>query len=520
MKFMENNFDKSYRKKLESHNSSMDLDQFWNDLEPKLPKQKKRKYFFWWFISGLILIGISIAKIKYFHSEKNRQNIGKESPINISNSNDSINQKSKPDSLVAKIPMNQNSDNKARKSKPDENNNKNSTHCENIQHQLKVAKPSASFQPRVEQSKLSKIVSNSSGHSNTISYYDLIQNNIDLTTNSELPKPSDAIIVESAKFNNQEAQIIHKEQNESINKDPQFSEQRNDKQIHSNKSELQEQRNSSKNISTTDKNTNIDSAPSIVVLQDSTEKNIPINVLASELDQTKKFHFYFRPLLCVGAYVKKYSIGDSSSINYLAVRKATESNLEEWSVNLVSGIQWHRWSVESGVQYLQRNEKFEIHENKGSYTFGLTSLKREYSNGSTDSIQVQAWNGEGFNRHVIHYNKLRQWNIPITLSYDCYKSNLWTFGVNAGLLMSVSSNYQGRLLAKNLQITEIDQKILTNNLGFTGQTGIFIQYRYSDQVELFSSIQYYHFLTSLHIEHLQLRYNSLQLGLGVQLKLY
>lgn len=73
---------------------------------------------------------------------------------------------------------------------------------------------------------------------------------------------------------------------------------------------------------------------------------------------------------------KKYSIGDSSSINYLAVRKATESNLEEWSVNLMSGIQWHRWSVESGVQYLQRNEKFEIHESKGSYTFGLTSLKR------------------------------------------------------------------------------------------------------------------------------------------------
>jgi hypothetical protein len=519
---MENNFDKSYRKKLESHNSSMDLDQFWNDLEPKLPKQKKKRYFFWWFISGLILIGISIAKIKYFHSEKNRQNVGMESPINISNSNDSIKQNTKPDSHVAKTPMNQNLDSKARKSKPDENNNNNSTHRENIQHQskiLKIAKPRA-FQPRIKQNKSSQIASNSSRHSNTISYYDLIQSNIDLTSNSELPKPSDAIIVESAKFNNQEVQRIHKEQNESINKDPQFSEQRNDKQIHSNKSEIQEQSNSNKNIGITDKNANTDSAPSIVVLQDSTEKNIPINDLASELDQTKKFHFYFKPLICVGAYAKKYSKGDSSSINYLAVRKATESNLEEWSVNMVSGIQWHRWSVESGVQYLQRNEKFEIHENKGSYTFGLTSLKREYSNGSTDSIQVQAWNGEGFNRHVIHYNKLRQYNIPITLSYDCYKSNLWTFGVNAGLLMSVSSNYQGRLLTKNLQITEIDQKILTNNLGFTGQTGIFIQYRYSDQVELFSWIQYYHFLTSLHIEHLQLRYNSLQLGLGVHLKLY
>lgn len=519
---MENNFDKSYRKQLESHKSSMNLDQFWNDLEPKLSKQNKRRYFFWWFISGLILIGVSIAKIKYFLSEKNKQNVGMESPINISILNDSINQNSKPYSLVAKTTMNQNLDSKARKSKQDKHNNKNSTHRENIQHQskiLKVAKPSA-FQPRVKQSKSSQIVSNSSRHSNSISYYDLIQSNIDHTTNSELPKPSDAIIVESAKFNNQEEQIIHKEQNESINKDPQFSEQRNDKQIHSNKSVLQEQSNSSKNISTTYKNSNTDSAPSIVVLQDSTGKNIPINDLASELDQTKKVHFYFKPLICVGAYAKKYSIGDSSSVNYVAVRKATESNLEEWSVNLVSGIQWHRWSVESGLQYLQRNEKFEIHENKGSYTFGLTSLKREYSNGSTDSIQVQAWNGEGFNRHVIHYNKLRQWNIPITLSYDCYKSNLWTFGVNAGLLMSVSSNYQGRLLAKNLQITEIDQKILTNNLGFTGQTGIFIRYRYSDQVELFSSIQYYHFLSSLHIEHLQLTYNSLQLGLGVQLKLY
>ena len=132
---MENNFDKSYRKQLESHKSSMDLDQFWNDLEPKLPKQKKRKYFLWWFILGLILIGISIAKIKYFNSEKNRQNIGMESPINISNSNDSIKQNTKPDSLVAKTPMNQNSDNKARQSKPDENNNMNSTHRENIQHQ-------------------------------------------------------------------------------------------------------------------------------------------------------------------------------------------------------------------------------------------------------------------------------------------------------------------------------------------------------------------------------------------------
>jgi len=337
---MENNFDKSYRKQLESHKSSMDLDQFWNDLEPKLPKQKKRKYFLWWFILGLILIGISIAKIKYFNSEKNRQNIGMESPINISNSNDSIKQNTKPDSLVAKTPMNQNSDNKARQSKPDENNNMNSTHRENIQHQskiLKVAKPSA-FQPRVKQSKSSQIVSNSSRHSNSISYYDLIQSNIDLTTNSELPKPSDANIVESAKFNNQEAQIINKEQNESINKEPQFSEQRNDKQIHSNKSELQEQSTRSKNISTADKNTNSDNASSIAVLQDSTGKNIPINDLALELDQTKKVHFYFKPLICVGTYAKKYSKGDSSSINYLAVRKATESNLEEWLVNLVFGI--------------------------------------------------------------------------------------------------------------------------------------------------------------------------------------
>lgn len=101
---------------------------------------------------------------------------------------------------------------------------------------------------------------------------------------------------------------IHKEQNESINKDPQFSEQRNDKQIHSNKSELQEQSNSSKNISTTYKNTNTDSAPSIVVLQDSTGKNIPINDLASELDQTKKVHFYFKPLICVGAYAKSIQL--------------------------------------------------------------------------------------------------------------------------------------------------------------------------------------------------------------------
>lgn len=171
-------------------------------------QSRRKKIFLWWVIPGLILIGISIAKIKYFNSEKNRQNVGMESPINISNSNDSINQNSKPDSLVAKTPMNQNSDNKARQSKQDKHNSNNSTHRENIQHQskiLKVAKPSA-FQPSVKQSKSSKIGSNSSRHFNTISNYDLIQSNIDLTSNSELPKRSDAVIVESAKFNNQEAQ--------------------------------------------------------------------------------------------------------------------------------------------------------------------------------------------------------------------------------------------------------------------------------------------------------------------------
>ncbi|MBK7468351.1 MAG: hypothetical protein IPJ43_17005 [Saprospiraceae bacterium] len=217
---------------------------------------------------------------------------------------------------------------------------------------------------------------------------------------------------------------------------------------------------------------------------------------------------------------KNYKAIDSSNINYLLARKSTESNLEEWSVNLLSGMQWHRWSLETGLSYLQRNEKFEFIEEKENFTFGSTTLKREFINGKTDSIQTEAWHNKAFNRQVIHYNKLSQCNIPITLSYDCYKSNLWTFGVYAGLLMSVSSNYQGRLLTKNLQITEIDQKILTNNLGFTSQTGIFIRFRYSDQVELFSSMQYNHFLTSLHIEHLQLTYNSLQLGLGVQLKLY
>lgn len=516
---MENNFDKSYRKQLESHKSSLDLDQFWNELEPKLPQKNKRRYFFWWFVPGLILVGIFIAKINYFPFEKKEPNNVLELIKSIATSNDSINQNSKNSSGHLTIQSSQDADKKTTENNLKTDNINNQMNKENIKQSnlLNVKESSNSLALHANQSNSVHSSNSTQMQSNNLNFSDSIRSNKDLNLYTESPE-ANIIANENRISVEKEQKVIEQESEMNIDKS-ELSNQKNENHIPAEETKIVSQSDHQSNSNVNNSSNNSDSSLSYLMLVDSLN-NISTNFSDSKLKETKNFNFYIKPLFCIGAYSKNYKAIDSSNINYLLARKSTESNLEEWSVNLLSGMQWHRWSLETGLSYLQRNEKFEFIEEKENFTFGSTTLKREFINGKTDSIQTEAWHNKAFNRQVIHYNKLSQCNIPITLSYDCYKSNLWTFGVYAGLLMSVSSNYQGRLLTKNLQITEIDQKILTNNLGFTSQTGIFIRFRYSDQVELFSSMQYNHFLTSLHIEHLQLTYNSLQLGLGVQLKLY
>ena len=51
-----NEFDQNAKSRLSRHESQMDVDAFWEQLEPKLPKDKSRpKFFVLFFIAGLLL---------------------------------------------------------------------------------------------------------------------------------------------------------------------------------------------------------------------------------------------------------------------------------------------------------------------------------------------------------------------------------------------------------------------------------------------------------------------------------
>lgn len=522
---MEDKFNKEIRDKMQGYSSELDLEKFWNDLEPKLPAKKKRRFLLWWLWLPLLLgtpLAIFLWNIKTGEENlvnslnKTESSIPEIGRIGTDSNNQSLrgsqipekSETAEPDQLNPKEKISSRSQNAF--SHLDEfkrkvtHGQRNST----VKPHIPFNKEILAFDRKVE----SILNSTTTGEKNILNAK---KNQAAQIDQSSAEKNQNQIHGETDRIDRsgqQEVQSSNSENSIEKEKIVRNSSESNQKDKHS--GIVQENAGA--------ENAKLPKISDTLILND-LEKSFENDkvVQSNSLVHENSFSFYLRPEVGVGGYFKKLSSSDDQLSMLIAERNTSESNLEEWLASLYLGLRYGKWSLESGVQFLQRNERFDYHQNKTSNNFGLTLADIEYSNGNRDSSFVEAWYVNRYSRKVIHYNKIQQWNIPLNMGVELYRVKNWSMGLQGGVLFSISNQLNGKLLNERLEISEIRDLELSKvrrTIGIGFHTGMITHYRLSGMYSLVAGLHYQYFNGSVFSGPVEQKYQSLNIRVGLQIE--
>lgn len=532
---MENKFDRDIRDQMNHHPSEMDLDKFWNDLEPKLPKKKNRKLLIGWiWLSGLIgtlvILFMLDQKLRPDRAQsemeskslpENRidertQEQGDKGTLDISEANPEssyIKADKNHSSLLASEPKSIDPTAMLKDQGITDSDILNPNEVSNIQLPLSAgSKPTANFKqtPKFGSDVTSIAVTPDSGKE---------------LPGETMPNSQNQVSEEIGKFPNRDSDgksvfdvsMLNSEHSEQMN-------------VRENQAYLPGDSNQVKvlpfytdTISVKgDPDTSVKVDPDLGPVSSGAEgKSLQKNGVLSQ--SNKAFQFYIRPELGVGWYDRKLKVVNDSFSNYLNMRENSESKLEEWCGSMLFGLSYRRLNLEAGFQYLLRNEKFEFVQKRSNYYFGTTLADVEYANGNRDSVTTLGWYGNQYSRRVVHYNTIQQLNIPLTVGVDVWSMKEFAMGIRAGLLFSVWNQMSGRILNDRMEISDFESLEISKvrkNLGLGWNAGIYSSYHLNDRYTLTGVVQYHTFHRSYLKGPIEQQYRSFYFGLGLQIRCY
>jgi len=524
---MENKFDKKIRDQMQKYPSELDLDKFWNNLEPKLPEKKKRRFLLWWLWIPFV---IGSPMVLFFLNQKVRKESTivnhhehKSQSVDIGQNSNFTEDQNHLESKVMEAQIKESFDTVEAETMPKFSTVHLSKNGNVTEPGRNKAISQSSSKNKLDDTDNKKSIKSNPEKGN----YHSFRNIGDANLNQQQFIKEDQV---SNSFSDKnEITLIGDTKRKDISEDGLHPLVGAEKLVESEKLF----------IHFPDSNQNFILAETSIETSDSLNENLfelsdkptdqfiessedPLSDDKAKSSKTgKSISFYLRPEMGVGGYFKTLSTSDENLSMYVQERKKSESNLEEWIGSFYLGIQYRKWNLESGVQFLQRNEKFEYNQTKSSNNYGLTLADIEYSNGNRDSSYIEAWYVNYKSRKVIHYNKIQQWNIPLNIGIDVLSVKNWSMGIQAGVLFSISNQVKGRLLNERLEISEIEDLELSKvqkTLGMGFNTGIYTQYHLSERLSLVGSVHYQAFKASVFSGPIEQKYQSLQMRLGLQIK--
>ncbi len=534
---MENKFDRDIRDRMKNHPSEMDLDRFWNNLEPKLPEKKKRRFFFWWiWIPILIGAPLTFFMIKYGVSE--------ESSVTLKNDHS-------PDSPAVGPGMAEWIEQKDSGSGVPGNPGNLPAYAGGSDYSNDLASVGLSKTRSATTAKSTKLkAANFSESKEDFNKAGLSNSSADRKVSKNIPTfamgPGIPSTINTSIDNKNEPGL--KDQSDKMLPVPDGMDQREKSDQKDRIPENVLNSGHTKDLMDPGRDRNIfpDSNPisispaswdpGAVSLRDSIPDMADVNpvrenenvndVLSGEMLQYEKDRkqgfIYLKPEIGLGGYVKYLNTVVDSLSMYLQNRRNSESKLEEWTGTLLLGAKYGKWKLETGIQYLQRNEKFEFHQQKKYNGFGLTLADIEYAGGQRDTTFVDAWYVRNYSRKVIHYNAIQQWNIPLNVGIDFLNRDKWSLGFQTGLLISISNQMKGRILNEQAEIKNLDELEIgkvRKSLGLGMTMGANSMYRLNGRYSLTAAIQYMRFFKTYLNGPVEQGYHSGYLNLGLQIKI-
>lgn len=179
----------------------------------------------------------------------------------------------------------------------------------------------------------------------------------------------------------------------------------------------------------------------------------------------------------------------SATPQYLARKDSSETMRIGYSagIRLVKPIT-DNFLVKAGLQYSQVNERYVYRtENEVKTTTVVTERTIIRAPGDTVIVKdTSVLQTIGFRNNTVN-NHYRSIDIPVTLGYEFGDEDL-RFGVNAGVVVNLSSWYQGAILDSSLGTVNLDKggnMVYKSNIGLGLIGGISVVKRLSDDMHVF-----------------------------------
>ncbi len=444
-----NQFDNNAKNRLSKHQSQLDVDSFWDQLEPKLPKDKSRtKIFILFLIAGLLLCS---GLLGWYLFEKNKQQDSvvnsnalanqvnksetdiKEFGNHASNTSDVKRDNASKFSQVDDAEMNENKD------KSIQQDNKEAiskaglkTSVANVNSKYTPKKAKVDDRDKIEKQTAKrndlnngKANESSSGNPGNL-YTDYLTKNFVLKNQT------------NSNDKNQSENIHESSNDKSTSSTEQLTQEQIESAMAINYLPLLSQLLQVKNLFI---DLNFESVPAIEKLQaliSPKKDNLRIDLL---------------PIIGIGYYTKNLNYSGTDNLaDYVNLRKRAESNLEEWLFGLNVNLSYGQFGLLTGIEYVKRNEKFNFSLNKTDNLFGTTEIRVE-TNDSFNIISGTGWHGSTQIRKVVHYNSIQQWNVPLGLNYHFSLQGL-RLTIGAGAMFSISNKINGKTLDRGLNVAD------------------------------------------------------------------
>lgn len=375
----------------------MDIQQFWDKLEPQLPPQKKQRKGAWWIWPSLALIGLGLA-VLFALLPKQKEEIAASIPSNPVEQNSNV---------LPDIQINSDVNNSSRQELSRQPNN-----------------PTGNTTTQINQRNIAN-------RSNETSQKSLDRSTRQKKSSDEIDPPLNSGYKNQQSVKSTSGKVV---QRAPVVQEPEYQKLGKEKSVSEFPLSVDARRESV-----------VNALPSrdIQMINIIPGNWSPKGILLENQITKSGWQWALSLSGGPGFGFRQLSSTDPAFTEWIDQRRDQESVLESWLVrSMVEMISPGGFMLESGLQWTRQNERLDWSRDSSVWEWGHADGLLVDQNGGTQPWADTAWQSYTLTRTIRHYNRISTLEIPIGLGYQM-SNRRWSARVTGGVLINLNQRASG-----------------------------------------------------------------------------
>ncbi|MCF8238683.1 MAG: hypothetical protein K9I85_11035 [Saprospiraceae bacterium] len=384
---------KDWQKKLSEREAPLDVQQFWNNLEPQLPLQKKRRGIAWWIWPAALLIGIGMATAFYLSDGQIAIHEGESlrTEKNIQETNPIVEHAPEHQEIHTELSTIGNE-------RHGEVFNSDQEEAKNV-----ISAPAQEAIPVRTHAR-------STGHTQT--------NHDQLRVKKTVGRNSVAENIQDKPQDQGVSSLITNKVTEEMKMNG---------DIHGSESE----------VALLSQNT-------IDLLDIQPVSYAPDFVEMNPQPGPQAWTWAIGLAAGPGVGFRQLTSSGPANASWISQRNQEESVLESWQIRgMVEVVHPNGWLLEIGLQWTHQNERLDWSRDSMNWAWGLGEGFLVDPNGGTQPWADSTWSFYSLTRTVRHYNRISTLEIPVGVGYQISRGR-WSARASVGALINLRQSASGR----------------------------------------------------------------------------